>query len=77
MIIRYVKEKGKPIGCVIGLAANQVGWSLCCKKDIFNKQMARTIAKGRAENGFARNVPQKIIKTYDEVYDILNSPLLS
>lgn len=72
MIIRYVKVKGKPIGCVIGISADKIGWSLCCKKDTFNKEMARLIAIGRAENGFQREIPRKIITTFNEVFDCLN-----
>lgn len=72
MIIRYVKVKGKPIGCVIGTESGGVGWSLCCKKDIFDKKTARLIALGRAANGFKTEIPQKIRTTFNEVFDRLN-----
>ena len=48
-LIEYVRdETGKKIGCVVALDKWRIGWSLCSKKDVFNKKMARTIAMGRA-----------------------------
>lgn len=69
MIIRYAKDKnGKPIGCVYAQNAAMIGWSLCCKRDIFSKKMARTIASGRAMNGTKKEVPGKLLAIYNEVY---------
>ena len=70
MIIRYVRDKdGKPIGCVIGLYTDHsMGWSLCCKKDVFNKHMAKVIAVGRALHGTKKDVPRKLMAIYNEVH---------
>lgn len=72
MIIRYVKVKDKPIGCVVGLSADRIGWSLCCKKDVFNKKMARMIAMGRANNDRHKEIPHEIVKTHIEVHKRLH-----
>jgi len=46
----YLKEVGgDPIGIIVSTARNQVGWSLCNKKDQFNKQIGKLIAINRAD----------------------------
>ena len=43
-------RKGKRVGCVASTDAGKVGWSLCKLKagDVFDKDIALTIAIGRA-----------------------------
>ena len=53
-IIQYVRDrKNTPHGVIVALKAEdgsfRVGYSLCNKKDRFNKQMALKIAMGRAD----------------------------
>lgn len=56
MLITYIrknkteKSKGVPIGCVVALDKNHIGWSLCNPKDKWNKKLGLEIAKGRASN---------------------------
>jgi len=56
MLIKYIREKadkgkGKPIGVIVALDKNKIGWSLCSKKDSWSKDLGIKIAKGRAEKG--------------------------
>jgi hypothetical protein len=37
-----------PVGCLVALDTNAIGFSFCCPLDSFNKRIARTIAQGRA-----------------------------
>jgi hypothetical protein len=49
MLISYVRnDKGQKIGAVVSPGANLVGVSLCNPKDTFSKEMALTLALGRA-----------------------------
>lgn len=63
MLVEYVRdEEGQKIGCVIAIkfidvnidnpssliSSYLIGWSLCCKRDRFDKRTARHIAEGRA-----------------------------
>lgn len=68
MTIRYLRDKSsKPIGCVVAIEDNRMGWSLCCKKDVFTKKMARKIAFGRAVNGTSQQVPYKLLELWNKV----------
>ena len=55
MIVKYLREKkdgekgrGKPIGCVIALSEDKIGFSLCNPIDTWDRNRARQIAIGRA-----------------------------
>ena len=49
MIYEYVRDRnGHPLGVVVALGKKDVGWSLCNKKDKFDKEFGLMIAKGRA-----------------------------
>jgi hypothetical protein len=59
VIYQYIFNKKNPlnknrklVGCVAAIDAGRVGWSLCKIKagDVFDKNMALTIAVGRAKN---------------------------
>jgi len=56
MLITYIrknktdKSKGIPIGCVVALDKNHIGWSLCNPKDKWNRKRGLEIATGRAKN---------------------------
>jgi hypothetical protein len=50
MLVEFVKNKrGKKIGAVVAVGPLNVGYSLCNKKDKFDKDLAVEIARGRAE----------------------------
>lgn len=43
-----VKHIYKPLGCVVAIDKDHIGWSLCGNGDHFSYKMAKTIAFGRA-----------------------------
>ena len=64
-LIQYVRNKqSQPIGVVIAEKISEtnfdVGWSLCCKKDKFNKEVAFKIAAGRLRKGSNVPIPHKV-----------------
>lgn len=53
VLVRYVrdnKKNGSLKGVIVG-TKDGVGWSLCCKKDRFNKDLGLSIAIDRATVG--------------------------
>ena len=40
---------GEPVGVIVSTERNKLGWSLCSKKDRFNKEMGKRIAINRAD----------------------------
>lgn len=40
---------GDPIGVIVAIDRDRIGWSLCNKKDTFDKQIGLRIALNRAE----------------------------
>ena len=72
----FVNEYGGDIiGIVVSTEHNKVGWSLCNKKDRFNKEIGLRIALNRAEyygtnkNFLLEQVPYSIRKDVIEMYD--------
>lgn len=67
-VIQYVRNKDNtPQGVIVALKKGNgfnIGYSLCNKKDKFDKSLALKIAIGRAQSDFesekVRMVPQKI-----------------
>lgn len=52
MLVKYIRDNAKrPIGCVVAVAPDAVGWSVCHPNDEFDKRRAVEIARGRAERG--------------------------
>ncbi|KKL78816.1 hypothetical protein LCGC14_2021010, partial [marine sediment metagenome] len=51
MLIRHVYFQKKPIGTVVALDKDKIGWSQCCPLDHFNKKRGINITKGRAIKG--------------------------
>lgn len=64
-----------PIGMVVATGRNQVGWSLCCPRDKFNKERAKEIAINRADfygtdkQCLMENVPFSILDEIRKMYD--------
>ena len=48
LFIRYLREEGVPFGVVVAVGPGQLGWSMCSKKDQWNRRLGLTIAEGRA-----------------------------
>lgn len=58
MLIQYARnEKNEPVGAVVALDRNRIGWSLCHRKDHWDRKKALMIAENRAENGYHTKVP--------------------
>lgn len=75
--IRYVLEdegrgwvrvsKGKPIGCVVALSPDEIGWSKCMKEDTFKKSTALIIATERACGNTMGHMPSCIKPVYEKM----------
>lgn len=49
MLVKYVRDEDRnPVGCIVSLDKNLLGWSLCSPQDKFSKKIAKKIAIGRA-----------------------------
>ena len=52
-IVKYIRKNKTPIGVMVAIKTAdgfRFGYSLCNRKDKFNKEMALKIAFGRAES---------------------------
>jgi len=64
MLVKYVRnERGDLIGAVVSTERYAVGWSCVNRKmgDVFNKDMARLIASGRAKYNVLYDENQEIL----------------
>lgn len=60
MLVKYVRNAyGDKIGCVVALGKKAIGWSVVAKGDVFDKDLAKRIASGRAVKGTSHNLPQR------------------
>ena len=53
-LIQYIRDgTGHPIGCVLAVDKDKIGYSLCYEVDekVFSKRKAKMIARGRAIEG--------------------------
>jgi len=48
-LVRYIRENGVPVGCVVAEGSQEIGWSLCASFDQFSKKKAKEIARRRAK----------------------------
>lgn len=49
VLIKYIRTKwNKPIGVVVAVDRNKIGWSACHKNDQWDREKAKTIAIERA-----------------------------
>jgi hypothetical protein len=64
MIKCYIRNRnGNPVGVVIAekiIGNPSIGWSLCCKRDKFSKEMGECIALNRAEK-YASLPPEEVL----------------
>jgi hypothetical protein len=50
ILVSYLRHKnGERFGVVVAIDRGRLGWSLCCPKDRFNKELGLKIAIGRAQ----------------------------
>lgn len=69
ILIKYKRnEHGRRIGVVVALDRERIGFSLCNKKDKWDREKALEIALDRAENGFDK-IPHSIYLDYYEMYN--------
>jgi hypothetical protein len=59
MLVKHVRQDGRLVGTVVALDRNIVGWSQCCPKDRFIKQLGVKIAEGRALKGTKKQFASK------------------
>ena len=75
MLVKYHRDKhSRPIGVLVAINIGEsfrIGWSLCCKKDVFNKKRAKEIAIGRAQyytiEDVEKSCPQTLRKAFAEM----------
>jgi len=66
MLIKYVRNgEGNRVGVVVATGASKVGWSLCNKKDKWDRKKGLMIASNRAERGFHSVIPTMYVKEHD------------
>jgi len=73
MLVKFLKNKhGHRKGVVVSTGRGLVGFSLCQKGDVFNKDLAFKIAVGRSENPrsliYESSIP---ISIKDEVFSMI------
>ena len=63
-MLTYIRNRnGHRVGVMLAVPIEgkvHLGWSLTCKKDIFNRELGIEIAQGRAERGDNTTVPYSI-----------------
>jgi len=63
-LIEYIKDKkNNRRGVLVATKETvgfSIGWSLCCKKDKFNREFGQDIAIGRAERNSRMKTPHSI-----------------
>lgn len=67
-LVQYYRSRnGQPRGCVVALKTPQgkvqLGWSLCCKRDVFKKKWAVELATRRALKD-AWGLPPSLMDTF-------------
>lgn len=75
-ILKYYREKDQIRGVVLALDHTVLGWSLCNKRDKFDKELAIKIAYERAKSiqkedyGVVYNkIPRTIQPLFNEIYE--------
>lgn len=68
MLVKYVRDsKKRPVGVVVATGKYKVGWSLCDKKDIWNKKIGIALATGRASLRKTEVPAQSVSKTVTDM----------
>jgi len=72
MLVEYVRNKNnQPVGVVVAVGKNQIGWSEKHNKDKWDKYLGLEIAIGRAMNGSVKYpMKEKVFRPYiNKMYD--------
>jgi hypothetical protein len=57
-LVSYLRDEDRnPVGVMVAIGPNQIGWAFCNKKDRFNKKLGVKIALNRANVGTNHQVP--------------------
>jgi hypothetical protein len=72
MVIKYLREKkadekgrGKPVGVVVAISKDQIGYSLCNPLDQWDKQKAKRVAIIRAKENNLQERLGKLLASSD------------
>lgn len=89
MLVEYIREavpfdhytKGTPIGCVVAIDKDHIGWCLAHSKKKFNRKLALEVATGRAMYGTVGKIPNRAVYVRDErdvahIEDVLQESLI-
>ena len=69
-LIQYVRDRnGQPIGAVVAVGKNQVGWSKLHKLDNWDREKALMIARNRAVVGFNTEIPTEVFPVFAKMVD--------
>jgi hypothetical protein len=69
-LIQYVRDnQGHPIGVVVSVGKNQVGWSRKHKLDLWDRDKALMIARNRAVVGFKSKIPHDVRPIFSNMVD--------
>lgn len=60
-------NKGRPIGCVVALGPDEIGWSKCANEDMFVKHTGIVIATERACGNNMGIMPSCIKPVYEKM----------
>lgn len=61
MLVKYIRDGQKLVGCVVATGPNKIGVSIANPKDQFSKQLARYIAASRSETGTKCKIPNRFV----------------
>lgn len=76
MLIKYIRDDNyKPIGVIVAIDAENVGYAFCNPRDRWNKGLAKEIAIGRALSGSKPPIPNRQLLSYNKdtgLYDYIS-----
>lgn len=64
MLVKYLRDGKRPIGCIVAISRDQIGLTVCSPKDKFDREIAKNLAAGRAFTStpiFTDNLPARLI----------------
>lgn len=73
LLVKYVRnKKGHPIGVVVAIDKNKIGWSMCHKDDKWNKEFGKNIAVNRAWEGLtlSKNIEKAPLVMSDAITEM-------
>lgn len=69
-LIQYVRDRhGNPVGAVVAVGKNQIGWSRKHRLDRWDKERALMIARNRAVVGSKTKIPHDVGPIVEKMAD--------